>query len=77
MNSKEELLARYAVAKLASYRSKLGGEHEAQAATRFALMDAESDYKQRVRNSGEAEALAVLQMDVEDVENMLAARAAQ
>jgi hypothetical protein len=69
--TKQELMTRYAVAKLASYRKKLGGEHEARIATRFAVEAVESDFKQRTRNCGEDEAMAVLLMDVEDVESVL------
>jgi hypothetical protein len=75
MTIKAELMTRYATAKLASYMKKLGGEHEAKVATQIALLDAESDYKQRARNCSEAEALAVLQMDVEDAEKAVFASA--
>jgi hypothetical protein len=70
--TKQELMTRYAAAKLASYRQKLGGEHEATVATQFAVMDAESDFLQRARHGGEAEAMAVLAMDVADAESVLA-----
>lgn len=70
--TKQALMTRYAAAKLASYLNKMGGEHEAKVATQFAVMDAESDFKQRARNCGEAEAMEVLAMDVEDAESVLA-----
>jgi hypothetical protein len=40
--TKDDLMKRYADAKLSSYRLTQGGEHEAQVATRFALEDMES-----------------------------------
>lgn len=69
--NKQQLMKRYADAKLAGYMKKLGGPHEAMIATRFAVEDAEAQFKSRVRYSGEAEAMAVLEMDVEDAEAVL------
>lgn len=69
---KTELMTRYAAAKFASYSKKLGGVHEATVATKFALEDAEIDFKRRVRQESEAVAIEVLAMDVEDAESVLA-----
>lgn len=66
--SKQELMIRYAAAKLAKYLKTLGGEHEAKTAVRFALEYAESDFKRNTRQQSESTALELLAMDVEDAE---------
>lgn len=71
--NKQELMTRYAAAKLAKYLKTLGGEHEAKVATRFAVEYEEDDFKRNVRQQSEAVAIELLAMNVEDAEIAAAA----
>ena len=67
MNTINELMARYAAARLACYTRKLADERQAVIATQYAVEDMQADFRSRARRS-EKEAIEVLAMDVEDLE---------
>lgn len=66
--NKQELLQRYASAKLTKYLKTIGGEHEAKVATQFALDDLKAEYDRYCRTHNEQYALEILLMEVEDAE---------
>jgi hypothetical protein len=64
----EHLLSKYYDIKLAIYIIKMNDKHEATKAATSSLYVETKDYEARCRYAGEQDALAVLQMNIEDAE---------